>query len=454
MGRIPLELAEERPARSPRHGSSAMQFDVALTRGHNGDRVPRAGSAGRHPTNVETKPESHYAGRMGKGRMAGLGRLWFWAALLLIAALVVAQSAVHLVVVLHFHRLGSFVDLDRSNGLPDIVSTVALGLAALGASAVARAGRGAQRASAWLLGALLTGLMLADLFHDGAHPSSAKGWNVIVLVAVTAGLLGLVALPAGTRVRLTLVVVALLLALVILRDGASTGSTTGSSASGETRRASTRSSRRKASSCFGWSLVALALWDEALRRRRALVAVAYSASFSSTGSIETTCRLKRSSESDRPAATPISCERCRIGIWKSFPVCFLSFDCQASSERWQSGHGVTIASAPGLLRLLDRLDQLAERRVLARLDDREAAALDLRRVVDRLAAAGGDDPLERVGPVGVVEAHQLRRPEDLAAVERRDLEARGAPCARPPGAAGKLSPATSQRKWTQSTSVS
>ena len=185
MGRIPLELAEERPARSPRHGSSAMQFDVALTRGHNGDRVPRAGSAGRHPTNVETKPESHYAGRMGKGRMAGLGRLWFWAALLLIAALVVAQSAVHLVVVLHFHRLGSFVDLDRSNGLPDIVSTVALGLAALGASAVARAGRGAQRASAWLLGALLTGLMLADLFHDGAHPSSAKGWNVIAAVAMT-----------------------------------------------------------------------------------------------------------------------------------------------------------------------------------------------------------------------------------------------------------------------------
>ena len=75
-----------------------------------------------------------------------------------------------------------------------------------------------------------------------------------------------------------------------------------------------------------------------------------------------------------------------------------------------------------LLRLLDRLDQLAERGVLARLDDREAAALDLRRVVDRLAAAGGDDPLERVGLVRVLEAHQLRRAQDLAAVERRDLE--------------------------------
>jgi hypothetical protein len=54
----------------------------------------------------------------------------------------------------------------------------------------------------------------------------------------------------------------------------------------------------------------------------------------------------------------------------------------------------------GLLRLLDRLDQLAERRLLARLDDREAAALDLRGVVDRLAAARLDDPLERRGLSG------------------------------------------------------
>src|SRR6185437_13637370 len=77
---------------------------------------------------------------------------------------------------------------------------------------------------------------------------------------------------------------------------------------------------------------------------------------------------------------------------------------------------------PGLLRLLDRLDQLAERRVLARLDDREPAALDLRRIVDRLAAAGLDDPLERPRPVGVLEAVDLRRAQDLAAVERRDLQ--------------------------------
>src|SRR6266566_9433234 len=75
-----------------------------------------------------------------------------------------------------------------------------------------------------------------------------------------------------------------------------------------------------------------------------------------------------------------------------------------------------------LHRLLDGLDQLTHRRLLARLDDREAAALDLRRIVDRLAAARLDDALERPRTIGIFEAEDLRRAEDLAAVERRDLE--------------------------------
>src|SRR2546423_12738692 len=64
-----------------------------------------------------------------------------------------------------------------------------------------------------------------------------------------------------------------------------------------------------------------------------------------------------------------------------------------------------------LLRLLYGLNQLAERSFLACLDDREAAALDLRRVVDRLAAACLDDPFERPRPVGVLETEELRRPQ-------------------------------------------
>src|SRR3954449_1898847 len=89
------------------------------------------------------------------------------------------------------------------------------------------------------------------------------------------------------------------------------------------------------------------------------------------------------------------------------------------AERTRRDHRVRTA----LHRLLDRLDQLAERRLLARLDDREPAALDLRGIVDRLAAARFDDPLERPRTVGILEAHDLRGAEDLAAVERRDLQA-------------------------------
>src|SRR3990170_3442339 len=77
----------------------------------------------------------------------------------------------------------------------------------------------------------------------------------------------------------------------------------------------------------------------------------------------------------------------------------------------------------GFDRLLDRLEQLSERSLLARLDDREPAALDLRRIVDRLAAAGLDDLLERGRRIRVVVPEQLRRAQDLAAVEGRDLEA-------------------------------
>src|SRR5262249_7907220 len=40
-------------------------------------------------------------------------------------------------------------------------------------------------------------------------------------------------------------------------------------------------------------------------------------SFSVTGATETTWRLNLSSDESMPAATPTSCERCRIGIWKS-----------------------------------------------------------------------------------------------------------------------------------------
>jgi hypothetical protein len=204
--------------------------------------------------------------------MAGLGRLAFGGALIVIAALVVAQSVIHLLIVLRYHRLDTFVDLDRSNGLPDLVSTVALALAASGAAAVARRETGPQRIIAAALTGVLAGLMLADLIHDGAHPSSAKGWYVIGLVAVAAGLLGLVARAARAQARVTLVVAALVLASSFFVTGLDRLDHRFERARGE-RTAEYEIVAKEGLELLGWSLVALALWDEAFRRRRALVAV-------------------------------------------------------------------------------------------------------------------------------------------------------------------------------------
>lgn len=204
--------------------------------------------------------------------MAGLGRLGFGGALIVIAALVVAQSVVHLVVVLLFHRMETFVDLDRSNGLPDIVSTVALALAALGAGAIARHERGSQRVAATVLAAVLAVLMLADLLHDGAHPSSATGPYVIALVAAAAGLFGMVALSSVPRVRVTLVVAALALASSFVVTGLDRLDHRFERARGD-KTAEYEIVAKEGLELLGWSLVALALWDEALRLRGALVRV-------------------------------------------------------------------------------------------------------------------------------------------------------------------------------------
>src|SRR5215211_7690431 len=81
----------------------------------------------------------------------------------------------------------------------------------------------------------------------------------------------------------------------------------------------------------------------------------------------------------------------------------------------------------GFDRLLDRLEQLSKRSLLARLDDRETAALDLRRIVHGLPTTGVDDGLERPRAVGVLETEQLRGPEYLAPIEGSDAEPLQAP---------------------------
>jgi hypothetical protein len=200
---------------------------------------------------------------MGKGGSTGLARPAFVGWLFVIAALVAAQSIVHLMAALELHRTETWVDLDRSNGLPDIVSTLALVVGAVGAGAIAFGERGPRRIAAGLLAVIISALMLADALHDGAHPSSATGRYVIGLVVCAAVLLGVAALSAAPRTRLTLAVAVLALGASFLVAGLG--------------RLDHRFERGRPSpiaeyqivakegfELLGWSLVALVLWDVAL----------------------------------------------------------------------------------------------------------------------------------------------------------------------------------------------
>jgi hypothetical protein len=188
-------------------------------------------------------------------------------ALTAICATVLAQSVAHLVLVLGADRIGTILDLDRSNGIPDLVSTLALALGAAGAVALSVGQRGAQRTAALAAAVLLAALTYADLLHDGAHPHRSSGPLVIWLVLATIALLAILAEGAGTRVRWTLGVAFVVLACSFLVIGLD--------------RLNHRFERERGDpikeyqivvkeglELLGWSLVALALWDEALRRRR------------------------------------------------------------------------------------------------------------------------------------------------------------------------------------------
>jgi asparagine N-glycosylation enzyme membrane subunit Stt3 len=187
-----------------------------------------------------------------------------WA--LSITAIVAAQSASHLVLVLDAGRIGTFIDLDRSNGLPDLFSTFVLAVASGGAAALALRETAGRRLVASFVAALLGALTVADVLHDGAHPSRATGPLVITLVVCTVALLLLVAVDAGTRVLLTLAVAVCLLAGSFLVTGLDRLDRWFERERGD-EVAEVEIVTKEGLELAGWALVALALWDEAIRRR-------------------------------------------------------------------------------------------------------------------------------------------------------------------------------------------
>jgi hypothetical protein len=203
---------------------------------------------------------------MGRGKTGGLGGRAFAAWVAGIVAVVALQSVVHLVVVLGAGDLHSVFDLDRSNGVPDLVSTLALAVATAGAAATAWVETGGRRLLPSVLAVALAGLTLADLLHEGAHPSSRDGTVVVALVFAAAVLLGAIGVGAGRRVQVTLLAAACLLAVSFLTSGLDRFDQWFERRRGDPV-AEYRIVAKEGLELLGWSLVGLALWDEALRRR-------------------------------------------------------------------------------------------------------------------------------------------------------------------------------------------
>jgi hypothetical protein len=190
-----------------------------------------------------------------------------WLALGAIALLTIVQTAVHLEVVLGAGRIGTVVDLDRSNGLPDLVSTLALVLATIAAGVVARHAGGATRHAAGALASVLAVLTLADLLHHGPHPHSSGG-RVVILLVVTAGvLLAVVARDAGMTSRAAIAGGAAALICSFLVSGLDRIDHWFERERGDPI-AEYQIVTKEGLELIGWSLVALGLWDDALRRRR------------------------------------------------------------------------------------------------------------------------------------------------------------------------------------------
>ena len=122
----------------------------------------------------------------------------------------------------------------------------------------------------------------------------------------------------------------------------------------------------------------------------------------STSVVRTTCLSMPSSFGSKPSARPTSCGRCRTGRPRSRPTTFAASGCWRSRFRWQSGHGVTSASASGVDRVADVAAGLLQRGLAVHRDDREAAALARALVVDRLAAERLDHLLEVVVALGML----------------------------------------------------
>jgi len=132
--------------------------------------------------------------------------------------LFVLQSAAGLVASLHFHSYSSAFDLNRNNGIPDVLSTAAILAAALGATALA-ATVTRDRWLAIALAILLAVVALDDLLQKEAGDANAWNVSVIITLALTTFLILAIAARAPRRAGVTLLIGLCLLVAAVKNAG-------------------------------------------------------------------------------------------------------------------------------------------------------------------------------------------------------------------------------------------
>jgi hypothetical protein len=179
------------------------------------------------------------------------------------AILLLAQSIAHILAAGPFGTVGSIVDLDRSNGIPDIVSTGAIAIAGIGAVALAWRSRRRERLSAAAVVACLGVIAVDDVVGVDKDAKAVAALAVTGVAIVAAAALAARDGRSGRRsaVMLTAGLAALVATLVV----------------GQLPEIEQWFDRERGDPVFelqiiakqdlelaGWALIALGLWNRAL----------------------------------------------------------------------------------------------------------------------------------------------------------------------------------------------
>jgi hypothetical protein len=185
-----------------------------------------------------------------------------------LAAVCVLQSWAHVWEVLHRSRLDTAFDLDRSNGLPDVLSTIVIAAAAGGAAVLASRQRGRPQSTSTALAGVLTLVALEDLLH--LRPGVRTIADLVTGITAVAGL-GLLAhfvldkAGGGYRARAMLALGLLALAGSLLVGALPELEQWFERARGDPI-IEWQIVAKQGLELVGWWLIAMGLWDAALQR--------------------------------------------------------------------------------------------------------------------------------------------------------------------------------------------